>query len=282
VANNMVTLRSGRSLGLSATGDPIARRLVLFCHPTPGAGLFDPDPVITSKWGVHVVMLDRPGYGPTPLEGDEGADARGRGGEPPTIQHRADDLAEYLQSAADAARGAGGVAFGSVGVVGWGTGGMVALSLAGRHPELVDRVATVNTAAPHGLTFDPAVQALAPFSRESLFILPDDPALERPGLGNRIDRMLIEAGRHGSDGVESDRRMLADHGWTRDLGRIRAHVKLIHGDDDPNSDIEDGRWYRRRIRRADTVRVPDEGALAIATRWRRILNHVAPEHGTTA
>ncbi|NQX37180.1 alpha/beta fold hydrolase [Herbiconiux sp. VKM Ac-2851] len=255
---------------MSAAGDPLARRLVLLCHPTPGAGQFDPDPVVTSRWGAHLLMLDRPGYGSTPPHSDD---------EPHTIQHRADDLAEFLQQSEKTARSAGGTTFGPVGVVGWGTGGMVALSLAARYPDLVDRVATVNTAAPNGFTFVPGTEALPPYSWSSLFISDDDPALAMRGLGNRLDRMLSEAGLQGSAGLDSDREMLADHHWARELGRITADVRLIYGDDETNALIDDGHWYRRRIRRSRTVRVPGQGALTIAAHWARILDHVAPQHG---
>ncbi|WKK72245.1 hypothetical protein Q0F99_04400 [Rathayibacter oskolensis] len=51
MANHRFELRSGRGIGVSAAGDPIADRLVVFCHPTPGAGGFDPDPLVTGPGG---------------------------------------------------------------------------------------------------------------------------------------------------------------------------------------------------------------------------------------
>lgn len=156
---------------------------------------------------------------------------------------------------------------------------MVALSLAARHPDLVNRVAVVNTAAPRRMAIVRDERTMLPFDRDALFIRPDDPALAKPGLGNRIDRLLDEAGRQGAAGLEEDRRMLADHRWAKELSRIQAEVVLVYGDDHPDVSMADGRWYRSRIPRARTARVPGGGALTIAERWGKILAHVAPRHG---
>ncbi|RKR74868.1 hypothetical protein [Frondihabitans australicus] len=47
MADRILALSSGRGLGFSASGDALARRLVVFCLPTGMAGAFDPDPLIT-------------------------------------------------------------------------------------------------------------------------------------------------------------------------------------------------------------------------------------------
>jgi len=268
MAHHMITLPSGAPVGFSAAGDPLSQRLVIFCLPTPGAGMFDPDPLVTNTWGVHLVSLERPGYGSTPV---------GTGGH--LIQDRADDLAAFLAASRDAARSSGATVFGPAGIVGWGTGGMVALSLAARHPELVDRVAVFQTAAPQGFTFDPSLQALPPFAMPALGIPADDPLLERPGLRNRLERMLETAAEQGDAGTSQDRLALADRSWARELGAVQADVRLIYADDMSYVDRNDGAWYRRRIPSARVVRVSSGGALALVTEWDRILAHVAPDHG---
>jgi pimeloyl-ACP methyl ester carboxylesterase len=276
VAHHLTSLPSGAEVGFSAAGDPLAERLVLLCLPTPGAGIFDPDPAVTSRWGVHLVSLDRPGYGATLPLAEDADDA---GDAPWRIQDRADDLAAFLVESKRTARQSSATVFGPAGVVGWGTGGMVALSLAARHPELVDRVATIQTAGPHGLSFDPTVVGTPPFRPSALGVADDDPLLERPGLRNRLERMLDEASLQGDAGVRLDRRALADASWSDELGSITAEVRLVYADDLTDVDRYDGYWYRHRIPGARVVRVSSGGHLAVSTEWDRILAHVAPDHG---
>jgi pimeloyl-ACP methyl ester carboxylesterase len=298
MAHHLTTLRSGDVVGLSAAGDPLAERLVLLCLPTPGGGMFDPDPTVTSRWGVHLVALDRPGYGATPAPGDAGPDALSpgdpsKGGATPgaraTIQRRADELAAYLSAAHDDAEQTQAAAYGTAGVVGWGTGGMVALSLAARHPQLVDRVAVFQTPAPRatgsgsgsgsGSDDEGTPAPTPPFGLDLLGISPGDRLLERPGLRNRLQRMLDEAAAQGGAGAELDHEALADTSWADELGAIRADVKLIYADDATDAGVDDGHWYRDRIPSSTVVRVSSGGALALVTQWSCILEHVAPDHG---
>jgi pimeloyl-ACP methyl ester carboxylesterase len=87
-------------------------RVVVLCHPDPG----DPDPEMTWSRGVTLLGVDPTEFG----------------------RWDADELAEALDR-----RGAG-----PVGAVGWSDGGLVALALAARHPELVDRLVVIGTPSP--------------------------------------------------------------------------------------------------------------------------------------
>ncbi|MWV51196.1 alpha/beta fold hydrolase [Rathayibacter sp. VKM Ac-2803] len=288
MANHRFELRSGRGIGVSAAGDPIADRLVVFCHPTPGAGGFDPDPLVTGPWGLHLLILDRPGYGASdPVSAAQA-----------TVQDRADDLAEYLRRSERTARMVDGARFGSVGVVGWGSGGAFALSLAARHPDLVDRLAIIGTPAPPqaGVLVRPTdawerreilegedstmIAAGLPDGEPGLDALgvdSDDPVLaSHGGLRNRLQRMLGEGWRQGPSGAATDLAALRDGSWADELDRVTASALIVHGDADPVASAEDGRWYRGRLADARTASVDGTGRLAVVREWRRILDHVAP------
>jgi pimeloyl-ACP methyl ester carboxylesterase len=101
----------------------------VFCHSAPGAGGFDPVPDATAARGVTLIGIDRPGYdGSDPMPDGSWAD----------VGTVADDVADVLQQMGTA----------PVGLAGWSAGGRVALAVAARHPELVDRVVVVATPAP--------------------------------------------------------------------------------------------------------------------------------------
>lgn len=286
MANHRVVLDSGRGLGISAAGDPVSRRLVVFCHPTPGAGGFDPKPTVTSASGAHLLSLDRPGYGASdPLpEADQ-----------PRVQQRADDLAEILQKS-EASAGRAGTDFGSVGVVGWSSGGAVALSLAARHPHLVDRLAIVGTAAPSSAARaydsqaldlmiagiadrdDLAIQITGrdPFSLRSLGVAEHDPAFAIPGLDRRVERMLTDAAAQGTIGIATDLIAARDTSWVRQLRHVTADTILVYGTADPVAGRADGQWFQRHVPGARLAMVQNAGHLAVASVWERIMDHVAP------
>jgi len=133
MAHHLFELPDGRHAGVTGLGDPRGRRLVVMCHPSPGAGAFDPDPPATSTTGVRIITLDRPGYGASDPLPDE-ADPLGAW---------LDDVDEYLQTVENIAKSIAGTDFGAVGVIGWGVGAVYATALAARRPGLVNRLALI-------------------------------------------------------------------------------------------------------------------------------------------
>jgi pimeloyl-ACP methyl ester carboxylesterase len=57
-----ILTRDSRTLAFSIYGDPHGKP-VFFFHGTPGSRLFRPPDEITSRVGVKLICVDRPGYG---------------------------------------------------------------------------------------------------------------------------------------------------------------------------------------------------------------------------
>jgi pimeloyl-ACP methyl ester carboxylesterase len=122
--------RAGRAICFHTTGRSDAGRCVVFLQPAPGSGALDPDPEQTARRDVILVGVDR-------------------SDDSPTIAAAADDVAAVLDHIGVAAAG----------VAGWSAGGRVALDLAARRPDLVDRLVLLGTPAPDDATplgFEPA------------------------------------------------------------------------------------------------------------------------------
>lgn len=303
MADRTFTLRSGRVVGLSGFGDSDAERLVVFCHPAPGSSMFDPDPDASAERSAHIVALDRPGYGssePWPA------------GTWPSITGAADDIAEYVRSVVVAESVIGVSRPRTIGVVGWSAGGRVALALAARHPQLVDRVAIVGTPAPNEAVpwIEPQLQAMsdrlaamepdAARAQLSGMLQPqadavaaasepgdvpldllgvgavDHQALARPGLRDRLGRMLEDAFRQGTVGVADDILSYTARPWGFDLADVAAKTLVIAGQADAVAGHAHAAWYQRSLPDARMEMVPGAGHLVVAPMWDRILSHVAP------
>lgn len=302
MANIEFPLASGRRVGIAAHGEPDGDRLVVFCHPGPGSSVFDPEPRSTGYRGVHVIGLDRPGYGssdPWPA------------GSWPSVSGYAADVAEYLRTAGNVARDLGSREFDSVGVVGWSAGGRIALALAAAHPTLIDRVVIVGTPAPDGEVpwMDPglrsavrelaergpgaAVDGLAQLLQERMGVsIPrpgsdadgigllglgpaDEDALQRPGVRERLSEMVRDAFRQGTGGLAADTLAFSVRDWGFDPAQIRARTLILTGAEDPVLSADHARWYGERIPGSTVEVVPEVGQLAIVTAWERVLAFLA-------
>jgi pimeloyl-ACP methyl ester carboxylesterase len=269
-----IGLRDGRRLAMHRMAEGTNGRTVVLCPPAPGSGAFDPDPEATWSRGVTLLSPDRAGYGssdPRPA---------GAGG----IAAAADDLAEALDQ----------LGIGAVGLAGWSAGGLVALALAVRRPDLVDRLVVIATPAPEEeVAWMPAALRAA-----SAVPVSDDPGvwvglLSRAGPGGsgadgpdvaaldsadvrlRLKGMLHEAFRQGEAGLAAD--LAAIRGpWGIEPGRVAAKTLLLYGAKDPIAGPRHGKWYQPRLQNARYEQSPGTGHLVVLPTWRRALAHLAP------
>lgn len=263
MAEHHIRLGDGRLTGFSAIGDPVAKRLVILCHATPGAAGFDPDPPVTATSGAHIVALDRPGYGSSDPVGE---------GEPFSATSWADEVAQFLTTTEKEADSISPADFHHVGVVGWREGGLYAAALAARHPDLVDRVAFVGSPQPAQLAasanIDPAV-----WLDESRF------ATSREGTDafaytRRIERMLADAALSGTAGIVND--LATFRSAVIDLSPITSDNLYIYGLRDDIATVRDADWFVEHVPNTVAYRADDGGRDLIWTAWQRILDHVAP------
>ncbi len=265
-------------------------RPVVLCHASPGSGQFDPDPVATADRGITLIAPDRPGYGESdPLPADQWA----------SVASAAEDLAEMLKRTVDR----------PVGVAGWSAGGRVALALAARHPDLVDRVAVIATPAPddavpwvpkeqkagiEAMRGQPAeavneefggqmagMAAVEPASDDALGLLghspaDDDSALARPGARDRLAAMLREAFAQGAIGMATEIAGYTLRPWGFEPEQVTAKTLLIYGAADPLASPRHGRWWRSHLPNARLETVPDAGHLVVIPMWSRVLSFLAP------
>ena len=116
-ADRSIRLADGRAMAFAEWGD-LAGPAVLFFHGTPHSRLWCPDVAATQAAGVHLVTVDRPGYG--------------RSDAPPadvTVRDWTDDVIQL----ADALH------LDRFGVVGWSGGALYATGLRRRDPGPPDR-----------------------------------------------------------------------------------------------------------------------------------------------
>jgi len=282
-------LHNGREVAVHTVVEGTADRTVVLCHSAPGAGNFDPDPEATWARGVTLLSVDRPGYGRSdPVKARDWA----------TVGAAADDLAEVLDN----------LGVESVGVAGWSAGGRVALALAARRPDLVDRLVVIATPAP-----DEALPWIPPAQREGLEALrgrspkyardalteqlapavPSDPAdafallgitdadegaLARPYARQQLTAMLGQAFAQGPAGMIADIVGYCLQPWGFDLADVRAKTLLFYGAKDPIAGPRHGKWYKTQLADARYAQVPDAGHLAVMLIWKQALSHLAPHH----
>jgi pimeloyl-ACP methyl ester carboxylesterase len=286
---DMVVRDHGRRVAVHRLAIGESERTLALCHIAPGSGLFDPDPAHTRARGVTLLATDRPGYGMfDPMPRAQWA----------SVRIAADDVAAVLD------RGGNG----PFGIVGWSAGGRVALALAARRPDLVDRVVVVGTPAPHdhvpwipaehqaaleslrGKTSDEVRSALeqqfAPFTppnvpaADTLTMLgasaADNELLAQGGVREWLMGMLEAAFAQGPVGLASDIAGYSLQSWGFEPASVQANTLLLYGSRDPVAGPRHGRWWQNNLPHARLEVVPDAGHLLIVPMWQRVLAHLAP------
>lgn len=128
MADLHVTLPSGTELALSNAGTPFAEHLVILCNPREVTGLVDPDPAVTARHPVHLLVAD-----PVVQDGEVAV----------TPASHAAAIAEYVREARQTGARTGARDFQRIGVVGWGSGALLAATLMLDHAELFLNAALV-------------------------------------------------------------------------------------------------------------------------------------------
>jgi pimeloyl-ACP methyl ester carboxylesterase len=275
---------TGRSLAVHTLHTGASGRTVVFCHPSPGSGMIDPDPVVTADADVTLIAVDRPGFGGSdPVADDQWA----------TVDASADDITFVLRE----------LGIDQVGVVGWSAGGRVALALAARHPEMVDRVVVQGTPAPHeevpwvepdmydGLmqlkhlpVADVRAALTAMFLEMGEGLPPDDmllamlrtskadeETLAQQGARERVIRMLRAAFDQGVTGIVDDIMGPNFQPWGFQLDDVKTSVLLQYGDDDPITGYAHGKWWQQHLPEARLEMIPDVGHMVALKGWKRAL-----------
>jgi pimeloyl-ACP methyl ester carboxylesterase len=285
----MVLRDGGRRVAVHRLAHGDTDRTLVLCHIAPGSATFDPQPEQTRARRVTLLAVDRPGYGQSdPMPDAEWA----------SVSSAADDVAAMLDRTVHR----------PVGVAGWSAGGRVALALAARRPDLVDRVVVLATPAPNdqvpwippeqqtvleslrGRTPD-AVRAvlseqlgqLIPdkaSAADSLSLLgasdADSTVLATPGARARLIEMLQAAFAQGIVGLASDMAGYCLQPWGFEPEAVQAKTLLLYGSRDPIAGPQHGRWWQKHLPNTRLEVVPDAGHLLIVTMWQRVLTHLAP------
>jgi len=279
----------GRLVAIHRLVKGTSGRTVVLCHPAPGSGAFDPEPEETMKRDITLLAVDRPGYGQSdPTVPGTWA----------SVSAAADDLATVLDRES----------CGPVGIAGWSAGGRVALALAARRPNLVDRVVVIATPAPQEAVpwIPPEQQALIDAMRglgpdeaheimDAQFgaMLPgevppelgldllgtsdaDSAVIADLGARERLILMLRDAFVQGAAGMVRDIAGYTLQPWGFEPREVAAKTLLLYGAKDPVAGSRHATWWKQHLPDSRVEMNPQVGHLVVIPMWKRALSHLAP------
>ena len=261
-------LADGRRLTYDDIGAPDGRPIV-YLHGCPDCRLTrHPDDGIPATIGVRLIAVDRPGYGGSDSPRDW------------TRRSMAEDVVALLDH----------LSLERCSVLGWSSGGQIALACAAVAPE---RVASVGLAASTAPTdFDGDAGAVA---QDMLpFVAPDglDPALALehireaksdaylrdldsiPALAGQLALAMQVAIAMGTSGAEFDLRNLMTP-WDIDLGAIDVPVSLWYGELDDVVDPAIGAALADALPNSHLELIEGASHLLLLTHWTTLLDSLA-------
>jgi len=157
--------------------------------------------------------------------------------------------------------------------IGWSLGGMIALDVAIRFPERVNRLVLISSTPRfvQGADWQPAMSAgtFASFV-SSLIEQPVDTVMRFLSLqasGDDAGRHLIKQLRHqagarrhpSSESLEHGLRILGETDLRNNVDKIRAPTIVIHGDNDRIVPPDAGRWIAAKVPNARFESIPRAG-----------------------
>lgn len=278
---SQIILKDDRILAYAEYGIP-AGKPVFFFHGIPGSRIFHPPDEITTKMGVRLICVDRPGYGLSTFQprrcfldwpddiaqladslGIEKFGVAGHSGGGPYVSACACKLSERL-SAAAILSGAGPVDTPDV------MKDMVGLNRL---------ILTIGRWTPwplwqfliwyyfHKGHDDPA----AVMEREAAKRPPADAALwEIPAIREMCYASTAEGLRQGTRGPAWEIRLLC-RPWGFRLEEIKIPVYLWHGDDDRDAPLSMGSYVASKIPNCHATFCKGEGHLLLFKHWKEIL-----------
>ena len=267
-AGGRLELADGRRLAYDDVGDP-AGVPVVYLHGCPDSRLTrHPDDSTATRAGVRLVAIDRPGYGSSDPPSDW------------TLGSVARDVAALV----------GHLEIEGCALLGWSSGGPVALACAAAFPATfgVVGLAAATVPTPFDGTIDDVVKEIVPLvvpadltsplamehireAKSAVYINDLDSV---PGLADQLVTGVLAATAAGLSGVEFDIRNLMTP-WAFDPSAVETSVLLWYGDHDDVVAPSVGTALADQLPRASLEIIEGASHLLPLVHWSTLLEELA-------